>query len=162
MKIKVATLMIICSIIAFSTIAFAAEQQSTALCQSVYIDFEAVQQFTRRGDNALGNGDFDKAIEAYTCALNIEAAYSFAYYGRGMAHYQQENYALAIEDLLMALDYAGHYPQPENYLSLAMSYDAIGETSQALDYYQQYLDIAHVPLAWVAGQMNELKTTSEN
>lgn len=166
MKIKVAILMIICSIFAFSAIAFAVEIQPTDPCQSVYVDFEAVQQFTRHGDNALENGNFDEAITAYTCALNIEAAYPFAYYGRGMAHYQQEKYELAIEDLLMALDYAGHDPQPEYYLSLAMSYDAIGETSQALDFYQQYLDLADVPQNWVTGRIDEInihnQTTSKN
>ncbi|MGC9393569.1 MAG: tetratricopeptide repeat protein [Anaerolineae bacterium] len=54
----------------------------------------------------LKMGEYDKAIQEYNKALELDPTYLLAYYDRGLAHAQQQHYADAIADFseVIALD----------------------------------------------------------
>ena len=112
--------------------------------------------FNQLGLNAMNEGQMDYAIDAFTCAIGAEASYSAPYYNRGMVYRSLGNYTASTEDFLMALDNAGHSPSPEHYLSLAVNYDLMGQASEAISYYKQYLELVNEPEAWVLSQTTEL------
>jgi tetratricopeptide (TPR) repeat protein len=61
-------------------------------------DDPVVDIYCLKGLAALGNGEFDKAIAAYTEAIGRDPKYSFAYVGRGDAYLAQGNPDRALRD----------------------------------------------------------------
>ncbi|MDB5111103.1 MAG: hypothetical protein JWR67_2217 [Mucilaginibacter sp.] len=69
-----------------------------------------------RGQSDLGN--FDKAIEYYTKAIEKDQDYSAAYYDRGYCHVQLQDYEVAITDYTKAIEFNNKWEMLTN-LSLA-------------------------------------------
>ncbi|MDQ7026091.1 MAG: hypothetical protein Q9P01_07970 [Anaerolineae bacterium] len=102
-------------------------------------------QFNQVGIHAMSEDQLDQAIRAYTCAIRAEPSYYAPYYNRGIAYRNQGNYELAMKDFYLAMDYAAN-DLPELYLSLAVTYDLMGDVYGATNFYNQYLEVANEPL----------------
>lgn len=113
--------------------------------------------FNQIGVSAMTDGEYNIAISAYNCAIRSEEDYYAPYYNRGIAHRHLGNYDLALQDFYMAMDYASSSSE-ELYLNLAITYDLMDATSDALAYYSQYLNMARESetTAWVSARVDEL------
>jgi tetratricopeptide (TPR) repeat protein len=92
---------------------------------------EAIEQCTKQYDNAQTNrnraiilnnrgnayyykGQYDRAIEDYNNAIELNPNYTHAYYNRGLAYYQKVQYDRAIEDYNNAIELNPNYTHAYN------------------------------------------------
>src|SRR5438552_375039 len=71
--------------------------------EPVVKDDPVVDIYCLKGLAAFGNGEFDKALAAYTAAIGRDPKYSFAYVGRGDAYLAQGDLDRALLDYDQAL-----------------------------------------------------------
>jgi len=57
-----------------------------------------------RGEHAYESGRYEEAVEAYSCALEVDASYYWALAGRGQARRMLHEYERAIDDFSAALE----------------------------------------------------------
>ncbi|HOU13899.1 MAG TPA: tetratricopeptide repeat protein [Anaerolineae bacterium] len=95
--------------------------------------------FQHRAAIYLSMGEYDKAIQEYGKALELDPTFTPAYYDRGLAHAQRQHYADAVADFsqVIALD-----PQhADAYYNRGLVYARQGAFAQALADYDQALDL---------------------
>lgn len=93
-----------------------------------------------RGDSFFGQQDYTHAIEAYTCAIKLDATYLPGYVNRGYAYAVQRNDPLALEDYNAALAI-----DPDSISALnnrGMLYLGQGRFQQAIDDFDRVITLA--------------------
>jgi len=68
--------------------------------------------FHTRGNRYSRNGAYERAIEDYSRAIEMDGAFAEAYYDRGFSFYEEGRYEEAIADLSRAIELnpeAAHY-----------------------------------------------------
>ena len=68
--------------------------------------------FHERGNRYSRNGAYERAIEDYNRAIEMDGAFAEAYYDRGFSFYEMARYEEAIADLTRAIELnpeAAHY-----------------------------------------------------
>ena len=74
---------------------------------------EYAEDYFSRGNTYHNKGNFDRAIDEYTKALELKLDYTEAYYNRGNAYHRKGNFDRAIDEytkaLELKLDYANAY-----------------------------------------------------
>ena len=70
--------------------------------------------FNQRGNRYSRNGVYEQAIEDYTRAIELDAAFAEAYFNRGVSYYEVGRYQEAITDLSQAIRLD---PADDNYYS---------------------------------------------
>ncbi|MBM3145197.1 MAG: tetratricopeptide repeat protein [Chloroflexi bacterium] len=97
------------------------------------------------GDQALFDGDWESALQAYTAALNNNTdpdLRSAALLGLGRTYYHVGDFELSLQSLQSLLDeYPGSAHAPGAYLALARTYQGLALYSAAADAYRSYLEL---------------------
>jgi len=80
---------------------------------SVYA--ETAEEYLKRGDIDIGQGNFSQAISDYTKAIEINPSYAEAYHNRASAYLSKKDFANATADIIRAnkLGDKGDYQFPE-------------------------------------------------
>ncbi|MGB3650923.1 MAG: tetratricopeptide repeat protein [Rivularia sp. (in: cyanobacteria)] len=110
------------------TISKSTEVASTPQNAEVYIS---------QGNDYYKNEDYEKALESYTSALQLNSNNIEAYLNRGNANYKLKNYGEAIEDYTQTLRL-----NPENdkaYIGLGNTCSRLRNYDKAIEYYTQAL-----------------------
>lgn len=81
------------SISAVASVGEPIEQQAAQA--STVPGLNLAEEWNERGNQALMDGDFQKAIEAYKKAISLEPGFGKAYINLGLAYFRQGNYHLA-------------------------------------------------------------------
>jgi tetratricopeptide (TPR) repeat protein len=94
---------------------------------------EPTRNHIAAGMQAETEGDHEKAIRRYNCALELDQADAEAYYQRGVAYREMGNYGSAIADFTQAIalsDQPAYYNQrgwthylAQNYMAAMFDYD---------------------------------------
>jgi len=71
------------------------------------------------GDLYFSRKDYQRAIDYFDGALSGMAGDAMAYCRRGISHYYEHNYALALNDLHRALELDEDIPNIKTYMSMA-------------------------------------------
>jgi len=95
-----------------------------------------------RGDAFFKKKDFDKAVNSYTMAINIEPNNEKYYLYRGMAYYEQGDYGRANKDFTSAINHSVVKIVDDNtyalcYGSRGHSYYALGKYAEAVRDYEE-------------------------
>ncbi|MDO4732450.1 MAG: tetratricopeptide repeat protein [Bacillota bacterium] len=102
-----------------------------------------VWDYFRRGNRAADEGDFPKAIEAYSKAIELDPDYAAAYYNRGSAYDDLKQYDEAIADYSKAIeldpdDAAVYNNRGSAYDDLKQYDEAIADYSKAIELKPDY------------------------
>ncbi len=87
---------------------------------------EDAETYYRWGNYYLIEGDYDKAIEAYSRAIDLDPAYVSAYFGRGHAYHLASSYNAAIADYEQVIKLDPQYAVAYNNLAYLYA-DALEE-----------------------------------
>ena len=86
-----------------------------------------------KGNAYFGNMDFERAIEAYTNALKIDAKLFEAYNNRGNSKSSMEMFEDAIEDYKKAIEINDKYV--DAYFNMGLTYYCMGKPNKAIECY---------------------------
>ncbi len=92
---------------------------------------ENIKRFMDEGDSFYKNGDYVKAVEAFTKVIQIDAKYSVVYYKRGFAYLELEEYSRAIDDFTKSIQLNKNSSVP--YEGRAYAYRNLKNYSSAID-----------------------------
>jgi len=112
------------------------------ICTCTESNFDGVDETTKwfqGGNNAGDKKEYDKAIECYQKAIEIDPDYGGAYKGMGTAYFYKENYEKAIECYQKAVDI-----DPEDagaYNNMGLAYSNKGNDDKAIECYQKAIEI---------------------
>ncbi len=97
------------------------------------------RSFYKLGNEYYEKGDFDRAIENYNRAVEMDPAYDKAYYNRGLAYACKEDYDRAISDINKVIELKPEFAEAYHVLGLAYEYKNMPD--QAIEAYQKALKI---------------------
>jgi tetratricopeptide (TPR) repeat protein len=97
------------------------------------------QKYSDEGDRYLLAKQYDKAVAAYSQALQYDPRDAYSYHSRGFAFYKKGNYDLAIADLHRALEIEPQ--EAKSYHVLALSYGRKGQFEEAMANFNRALEI---------------------
>lgn len=89
--------------------------------------------YRNRGRRAYNEGDYRKAVEAYTGAIELDGNYAADYFWRAEAYYELGEHQKAIEDYTKAIEL-----NPKDviaYNNRGYAYDDLGECAKAIEDY---------------------------
>jgi len=95
--------------------------------------------YNSRGLSYYYKGDFDRAIEDFDKALELDPNYPGAYYSRGLSYYYKGDFDRAIEDFDKALELDPNYPGTYN--SRGLSYYYKGDFDRAIEDFDKALEL---------------------
>ena len=78
--------------------------EKTMLFSVRCVEDDKSEQAFKRGNEALDNGNYDKAIAEYTEVIRLDPEADGAYFNRGRAYFDKENYDKAIADFTKAIE----------------------------------------------------------
>ena len=92
-----------------------------------------------RANTYAEKGDYDRAIEGYTEAIQLNPDYVYAYYNRGSVYREKEDYDRAIEDFTTAIDLKPDLV--EAYYNRGVAYYERREFAQSIEDYSKTIDL---------------------
>ena len=115
------------------------------LCISLFAQEETAQEYIDKGITYHDQGDYDKAIEAYKKALEIDPNSSIAYYEISFSYFGKQDYKKAEEygKKSIALDDKNLV---HSYITLGNALDMQGKSKEALKIYEKALKKFNHPL----------------
>ncbi len=87
----------------------------------------------------VDRGEYQKAIQAFTDALDINLSHSEAYIGRGRCHMELGDYTSAMSDFRRAEDLQPKHPDPQ--VAMGDLYFARKEYKRAIEFYDQAVEL---------------------
>ena len=96
------------------------------------------EKYMDQAETALEAEEYDKAVEAYTKAIELKLNKVEPYIGRGDAHFKAENFEDAIDDYESAL--AINEAEADAYVKIANAYVELEDTDAALKVLNEGLD----------------------
>src|SRR5438132_6958012 len=78
-------------------------------CSCRYIATQTGEDFDRQGSISYLAGDYDRALQYYTRAIELDSASAVLYYSRGTVYYKIKNYEAAMEDHTKAIQLDPNY-----------------------------------------------------
>ena len=97
-------------------------------------------RLTHAGIKALNIGAIDDAAQKFNAAIAADETYGPAHNNLGLMHYEQGNLYQAVLAFEAAMDYLPH--DPTVYFNLALALESAGRTFEAMDLYQQAVEMA--------------------
>lgn len=94
-----------------------------------------VWDYRNRGRRAYNEGDYRKAVEAYTGAIELDGNYATDYFWRAEAYYELGEHQKAIEDYTKAIDLKPKYAKAYN--NRGFAYRKLGEYEKAIADYDR-------------------------
>jgi hypothetical protein len=110
------------------------DQKSRRLSDDV-----ALQQFLDLARQHTERGEYPKAIQAFTDALDIRLTHSEAYIGRGRCQMELGDYTSAMSDFRRAEDLQPKHPDPQ--VAMGDLYFARKEYKRAIEFYDQAVEL---------------------
>jgi hypothetical protein len=107
--------------------------------ESVVPDDNHVQKLIVDANMLARRGDFHKAIQLYTDALDMRYNLVEAHIGRGRCHLELGDYSSAMSDFARAEDHAPD--RPESHVAMGDLYFARKEYKRAIEFYDQAVEI---------------------
>ncbi|MES2643143.1 MAG: tetratricopeptide repeat protein [Myxococcota bacterium] len=107
--------------------------------ESVVPDDNHVQKLIVEANVLARRGDFHKAIQLYTDALDMRYNLVEAHIGRGRCHLELGDYSSAMSDFARAEDHAPD--RPESHVAMGDLYFARKEYKRAIEFYDQAVEI---------------------
>ena len=92
-----------------------------------------------RGVAYAEKGDYDRAIEGYTEAIQLNPDYVYAYYNRGSVYREKEDYDRAIEDFTTAINLKPDLV--EAYYNRGVAYYERREFAQSIEDYSKTIEL---------------------
>lgn len=102
-------------------------------------DDAALQHFLDAARQHTDRGEYPKAIQAFTDALDIRLTHSEAYIGRGRCHMELGDYTSAMSDFRRAEDLQPKHPDPQ--VAMGDLYFARKEYKRAIEFYDQAVEL---------------------
>lgn len=119
--------------------ASSAEQTNSANLQIDEAAIKASKDFYRQGDKFYGQKKYDKAIEAYTKAVELNPNDSGAYNNRGIVYHLTSEFEKAIADYTKAAELNPYHFSAYNNRGLV--YKEIGNVEQAIADFRKALEL---------------------
>ncbi len=101
--------------------------------------FSPAEECFNRGFNAIENGDYATAVEAYTCVIELTPEDAFAWNNRGVAYYRLGELELALADYSRAIELNPTYVLA--YTNRALVYTDLGDYELAIADYSAALEL---------------------
>ena len=95
--------------------------------------------YIREGNACFNNKEYEKALEAYAKALELDPEYVYAYNGRGNAYKALGEYEKAVSDYDRALELDPEHVNAYN--GRGNTYQALGEYEKAVSDYDRVLEL---------------------
>lgn len=93
-----------------------------------------------RAEQAVQREQYENAIDAFGCVIELDSRRTEAYQQRGAIHFQEENYELSLADYERVLE-----DEPDNsdaVFRVAYSLQETGAFQEAVDMYTRYIELA--------------------
>lgn len=90
--------------------------------------------YLTQGEDFTSNRQYDRAIEAYTVAIELKSAYAEAYNDRGFAYYLKGDFKHAIADYTRAIELRPNYPKAFNSRGVAYMAGGYGAAKSVPDF----------------------------
>ncbi|MDQ3801576.1 MAG: protein kinase [Acidobacteriota bacterium] len=116
-----------------------ADADNTAIQPADDAAIRASKEFHRQGNNYYSRRQFDKAIETYTLAIELNRNDFALYNNRGAAYHASGEYQKAIADYTKSIELNPYYFSAYN--NRAEAYKDIGSIEQAVADYRKALEI---------------------
>lgn len=101
---------------------------------------ERTSYYMGEGAAFMRSGNFNAAIEAYTCVIDeVDSSFANAYYNRAVAYFARRQYEPAVEDYLAVIERDSQSYEAHN--NLGVVYAAQGEFEDALDSFNRAVNI---------------------
>ncbi len=94
--------------------------------------------YNQRGCCYKKLGDSQNAIEDFSKAIELQPAYSTAYYNRALMYKRNSDWNKAVDDFSKALVFE---PAPETYTNRGVCYEQLGDRARALEDFDKALQI---------------------
>lgn len=110
-----------------------------------YIEFPSINKqhdfnrFLNLGIEYAENGDYEKAIESYSTAIEIDSENPMVYYMRGFAYHNLKEYRNAVRDYGKAIDYDQN--DPAIYYDRGLAYSKLKKYKQAVKDYSKAIGL---------------------
>ncbi|MEO8609919.1 MAG: tetratricopeptide repeat protein [Chloroflexota bacterium] len=111
---------------------------ASAAAQSQQQACETGVNYGSRGNNLISRQDYEGAIQALNCAIQLDSQNAAWYLLRGVAYFYTHDYDQALVDITQSDTLAPKTPITEFYL--AAVYDARGDHQSAIDYLNKAID----------------------
>ena len=98
-------------------------------------DYPAAEAYNNRGIAYAGKGQYDKAVEDYSRAIDLDARFDKAYNNRGNAYWHLGNHAASLADYQKAIEINPR--DPNAYYNLACRYALRKNTTEACAWLQK-------------------------
>jgi tetratricopeptide (TPR) repeat protein len=95
------------------------------------------QFYFDRGNSHFNEGDYAKAIGAYSRVISISPGFDQAYFNRGLAYYRNGQYGKAVSDFSRVI--SGHPENAELYSSRALAYLKLKQYENAIEDYNKVI-----------------------
>ena len=97
------------------------------------------ESFLSNGLDKANQGDYEKAIEDYTRAIELQPDYFFAYYNRGLAYFKLRNNQSAIADYTKAIGIKSN--NANAYFNRGLAYFKLGNNQSAIADYTKAIKL---------------------
>ncbi|HKK75983.1 MAG TPA: hypothetical protein VJ953_12975 [Saprospiraceae bacterium] len=101
---------------------------------------QRLEKWLEAADTSMAYKDYYSAYHYYTAALQYDSTLLEAWYKRGRAAYEFNNYSQAALSFDRALDYDTAIVYPDIVYHLAKTYQRQGSYQKAIEYYDAFLD----------------------
>lgn len=99
-------------------------------------------------------GDYQRAIELFSEALDRDPGDLDSLYGRGLSAIETGDYGAAVKDLRALAEADARYKLHSGNLALATAYEGLGDEGKAIEVYRSILDNSPISRAyWGLGQL---------
>ena len=103
------------------------------------VSAETAEEWKEKGISLAMSGEYEKAIECFDKAIELNPNYADAYYDRGLTYYQLKRYEKAIEDYNKAIEL--NLSDAEAYYDRGLTYHKLKRYERAIEDYTKAIEL---------------------